>query len=386
MRTVLRQRRVLLGLRHMSPQFTPQFVFVWVLFALEACLPFRGWVVGFGGGGCPSVLSRSSVPCLAGGLLRRYLLYERRFVIHKRELPQTILMMVMMVMMLMAVTVKSAPHTLRPVFLGPVRGNSARCSDRFLSETVPPSLSNCVFWEKFSGANFCFCAFGSGPVAVFWCCFAYVFLLYYVALFSRKPLEKFSSCQARVLGEIFGSELLFFSLCVRLVFFGVVLPMFLLYYVALFSRKPLEKFSSCQVRFLGEIFGSEFLFLAFVSGWCFLVLFCLCFCFIMWHCSPESRIKNSLLVRCAFWKKFSGANFCFLPLCPVGVFWWSFAYVFSSLCGLVLPKVARKNSLLVRYTFWKNFWGASLFFSTCVRLVFFWCCFARFTGASPWAW
>ena len=49
-------------------------------------------------------------------------------------------------------------------------------------------------------------------------------------------------------GKTFGSKLLDFSFCVRLVFFGLVLPMFLLYYVALFSRKLPEKFSSCQVR------------------------------------------------------------------------------------------------------------------------------------------
>ena len=228
---------------------------------------FRGWVVGFGGGGCPSVLSRSSVPCLAGGLLRRYLLYERRFVIHKRELPQTMLMMMimmmmmmmMMVMMLMAVTVKSAPpHTLRPVFLGPVRGNSARCSDRFLSETVPPSLSNCAFWRKFSGANFCFFAFGSGRCFLVLFCLCFCFIMWHCSPESR--LKN--------------------SLLVRRAFW--------------------EKFS-----------GANFCFLAFVSGWCFLVLFCLCFCFIMWHCSPESRLKNSLLVRCAFWEKFSERTFVF---------------------------------------------------------------------------
>ena len=97
--------------------------------------------------------------------------------------------------------------------------------------------------------------------------------------------------------------------------------------------------------FLVEKFsGANFCFLAFGSGRCFLVLFCLCFCFIMWHCSPESRLINSLIVRCAFWKKFSGANFCnkfcFLTFVPGWCFWCCFAYVFALLCGIVLPKVA----------------------------------------------
>ena len=92
----------------------------------------------------------------------------------------------------------------------------------------------------------------------------------------------------------FGGELLVFCLCVQLMFFGVVFPMFLLYYVACFSRKLPQKFSSCQVRILEEVFGSElFVFFAFVSGCCFLVLFCLCFSFIMLPGSPESCLKNT---------------------------------------------------------------------------------------------
>ena len=41
-----------------------------------------------------------------------------------------------------------------------------------------------------------------------------------------------------------------------------------------------------------------------------------------------------------FVDKFLGANFWILALCPVGVFWSCFAYVFALLCCLVLPKVA----------------------------------------------
>ena len=43
--------------------------------------------------------------------------------------------------------------------------------------------------------------------------------------------------------KIFGSELLFLGGCVGLVFFGGFLLMFLLYFLAVRSRKCLEKFS-----------------------------------------------------------------------------------------------------------------------------------------------
>ena len=55
-----------------------------------------------------------------------------------------------------------------------------------------------------------------------------MFLLYCAGTFSRKLPEKFSSCQVRVLQKIFGSELLVLAFRVRSVFFGGVSPMFLL--------------------------------------------------------------------------------------------------------------------------------------------------------------
>ena len=70
-------------------------------------------------------------------------------------------------------------------------------------------------------------------------CFLVLFCLWFCFITlpcsPESCLKKFSSCQVRVLEEIFGSELLVFCLCVQLVFFGVVLPMFLFYCVASFS-------------------------------------------------------------------------------------------------------------------------------------------------------
>ena len=108
-----------------------------------------------------------------------------------------------------------------------------------------------------------------------------------------------------------------------------------------------------------------------MSGLCFLVLFCLCFCFIVWRCSPESFLKNSLLVRCEFWKKFSGANFWFLAFVSRWCFFVLFCLCFRFIMWLCSPESFPKIYFLVRCAFWKKFSGANFwFFSLCVPLVF----------------
>ena len=190
-----------------------------------------------------------------------------------------------------------------------------------------------------------------------------MFLLYYVALFSLKSPEKILFLSGARFGRNVRERTFGFLPLCPVGVFGVVLPMFLLYYGALFSRKLPEKLSSCQARVLEKNFCARtFGFLPLCPVGVFFVLFCQCFCFIVWRCSPRSCLKNYLLVRCAFWKKFSGANFGFLPWCPVGVFWCCFDYASALSCCLVLPKVARKKSLLVRCAFWKKFSGANFIF------------------------
>ena len=179
--------------------------------------------------------------------------------------------------------------------------------------------------------------------------------------------------------------------------------------------------------FWKKLSAANFCFLAFVSGWCFLALFRLCFCFIMWHCSPDncqrilflSRLffggnfrerafgffsffvrlvfcvvvflcfcfimwhcspkncqKNSLLVRFAFWKKFSGANFWFLAFVSGWCFCCCFSYVFALFCGIVLPKIARNVLSLSDAHFGKisgaNFWFLAFISGWCF------CCFPMF--------
>ena len=68
---------------------------------------------------------------------------------------------------------------------------------------------------------------------LFFCVWSGVFCLFFaVLLFLGSLFEK-----------IFGSELLFLGGGAGLVFFGGFLPMFLLYFLAVRSRKCLEKFS-----------------------------------------------------------------------------------------------------------------------------------------------
>ena len=76
-----------------------------------------------------------------------------------------------------------------------------------------------------------------------------------------------SSFLGSLFEKIFGSELLFLGVGVGRVFFGAVLPMFLLYCLVFRSRKCLEKI----LLMSGLVFGFFFLFLWFFSSTsCFL--------------------------------------------------------------------------------------------------------------------
>ena len=88
-------------------------------------------------------------------------------------------------------------------------------------------------------------------------------------IFLPKAVWKIIFLSGARFGKIFGSELLFFCLCVQLVFFDVVLPMFLLYYLALFSQKlPEEIFS-----FGGAHSAETFLERTLVFGLCVWLVF-----------------------------------------------------------------------------------------------------------------
>ena len=66
-------------------------------------------------------------------------------------------------------------------------------------------------------------------------------LFYYLVFRSRKCLGKILLMSGPLFEKIFGSELLFFGVGVGHVFLCAVLPMFLLYYLVFRSRKCLEK-------------------------------------------------------------------------------------------------------------------------------------------------
>ena len=180
-------------------------------------------------------------------------------------------------------------------------------------------------------------------------------------------------------GNIFGSELLVFSLCVRLVFFGIVLLMFLLYCVALFSRKLPEKILFLSGARFGRNFRERtFGFLPLCPVGVSLVLLCLCFSFIMLPCFPESCLKkNSCQVRVL--EDF----FCLgVQLVFFGVVLPMFLLYYVALFSRKLPE----NKILSGARFGRNFRERTFLFLAFVSGWSFWCCFARFSGASPWAW
>ena len=173
------------------------------------------------------------------------------------------------------------------------------------------------------------------PVGVFGVLFCLCFSFIMLPCSPEKLSEKLSSCQVRVLEEIFGSEVLVFCLGVRLVFFRPVLPMFLFNCVALFSRKLPENFLLVRYAFWKELSGTSFWFFALVSGWCFLVLFLPMF--QLYHVALFSRKLPEKLSSCQVrvLEEILGSELLvFLPWCPVGVFWSCFAYVFALLCCL----------------------------------------------------
>ena len=79
----------------------------------------------------------------------------------------------------------------------------------------------------------------------------------------------------------------FFSFCV----FGVWSSVFCRF----FCRS-----SRLRVVFLKKFSGANFCFRVLVLVLCFLVGFCLCFCFIFWRFAPETVWKNSIDVRSGF--------------------------------------------------------------------------------------
>ena len=133
--------------------------------------------------------------------------------------------------------------------------------------------------------------------------------------------------------ENFGSELLVFGVCALSIFFGV-LPMFLLHCMALFPREPSENI----ILFLGpcfeKIFGCELL--VFVLCRYSLVMFCLCFCFIAWRCSPESRLKKIILCLGPRFEKIFGCELLVFGFCALSIFFGDvLPRFFASLHGVV---------------------------------------------------
>ena len=144
-----------------------------------------------------------------------------------------------------------------------------------------------------------------------------LFLFYFVVLFSRKLSEKILLALGPCFPENLRERTLgIWHLCSFDVFWCCFCPCFLSYYVVLFSRKLSEKILLALGPHFAENFRERTLgtwhLCSFDVFWC---CFCLCFCFIMWWYSPESCLKNSPSPRSALRRKFFGANFGFGVLC-----------------------------------------------------------------------
>ena len=92
-------------------------------------------------------------------------------------------------------------------------------------------------------------------------------------------------------------------------------------------ESSLEIFFLSGARF-GKIFGSELLFFAFVSSWCFLMLFCLYFCCILWHCSPKSCLKRFFPSQARVSRKIFGSELWFLAFVSGRCFFLHFLPMF----------------------------------------------------------
>ena len=156
-----------------------------------------------------------------------------------------------------------------------------------------------------------------------------MFLLYCAGTFSRKLPEKILFLSGARFAKNFGSELLVLAFCVRSVFFGGVSSMFLLYCAGTFSRKLPGKILFLSGARFAKKSGANFWFWPFVSGQSFLVVFRLCFRFIVLEHSPESCLKKISSCQARILQKVSGANFWFWPFVSGRCFWWCFAYVFA---------------------------------------------------------
>ena len=109
---------------------------------------------------------------------------------------------------------------------------SRKCLGKILLMSGP-------LFEEIFGSELLFLGVGVGRV--FFCAVLPMLLLYYLVFRSRKCLGKILLMSGPLFEKFFGSELLFLGVGVGRVFFCVVLPMFLLYYLVFRSRKCLEK-------------------------------------------------------------------------------------------------------------------------------------------------
>ena len=174
------------------------------------------------------------------------------------------------------------------------------------------------------------------PVVVFWCCFANVFALFSGIVLPKVAWRDFFLLRRAFRRTFSGANFGFQAFCVRSLFFFVLFCLGFSWLCGLiFLPKAVWKILFLSGARFGNILGSELLvFLAFVSSWFFLMLFCQCFCFILWHCSPKSCLKRFFPSQARISQKIFGSELWFLAFvsgrCCFGVFCLCFFFIMQN--------------------------------------------------------
>ena len=199
-----------------------------------------------------------------------------------------------------------------------------------------------------------------------------LFLLHCMALFPRELSEKILLFLGPRFEKIFGCELLFFWVFVPCRYFLVTFCLcFCFISWRSFPRELSDKNCLIPRSAFREIFGSELL-----VFWCLcsVEVFWYCFAYVFaslgWRCSPESCLKNSPILRSSF---FFSKNFRERTL-GFGVCEGSLVLVLFCLCFCFIVWFCSPESCLIFFfasCFAKIFGGELWEFGTCARSMYF---------------
>ena len=126
-----------------------------------------------------------------------------------------------------------------------------------------------------------------------------------------------------------------------------------------------------------NILGSELLVFGCLCAVVVLVLFCLCFCFTVWFCSPASCLNISFFSASCFAEHFRERTLGIWHLWSFYVFWCCFCLCFCFIMWCCSPESCLKNSPSLRSVVFcsENFRERTLRIWDLCSFDVFWCCF-----------